>query len=219
MSCAERKWISILSFFVVAMGLAIEGAATSAGAQTIIEEWNSIKPPPPPEVKAVTIEPKVTALLILDIVKQTCNPERRPRCLPTVPRIQTLLTRARAAGVSVVYSLAAGSTIADVFKEVTPRAGEPAVLSGPDKFLGTALEKILRDKGIQTVIVVGTAAHGAVLYTASEAALRGFKVIVPVDGMSAETPYAEQYVAWNMLNAPRIGAQSTLTKIDLIQFP
>ncbi len=219
MSCAERKWISILSFFVVAMGLAIEGAAISAGAQTIIEEWNSIKAPPPPELKAVTIDPKVTALLILDIAKQTCNPERRPRCLPTVPRIQTLLTRARSAGVSVVYSLAAGSTIADVFKEVTPRAGEPAVLSGPDKFLGTDLEKILRDKGIQTVIVVGTAAHGAVLYTASEAALRGFNVIVPVDGMSAETPYAEQYVAWNMLNAPRIGAQSTLTKIDLIQVP
>ena len=72
---------------------------------------------------------------------------------------------------------------------------------------------------IQTVIVVGTAAHGAVLYTASEAALRGFKVIVPVDGISADIPYAEQYVAWHMLNAPRIGAQSTLTKIDLIGFP
>jgi nicotinamidase-related amidase len=69
------------------------------------------------------------------------------------------------------------------------------------------------------VIVVGTAAHGAVLYTASDAALQGLKVILPVDGISADIPYAEQYVAWNMLNAPRVGAQCTLTKIDLIQFP
>ncbi len=219
MTRGERKWIATLGGLAITVGLVMAAAPPSAGAQTIIEEWNTIKAPPPPEVKAVTIDPKVTALLILDIAKQTCNLERRPRCLPTIPRIQTLLTRARAAGVSVVYSLAAGSTIADVFKEVAPRAGEPAVQSGPDKFLGTDLEKILKDKGIQTVIVVGTAAHGAVLYTASEAALRGFKVIVPVDGMSAETAYAEQYVAWNMLNAPRVGAQSTLTKIDLIQFP
>ena len=69
------------------------------------------------------------------------------------------------------------------------------------------------------MIVVGTAAHGAVLYTGSEAALRGLKVIVPVDGMSAESLYIEQYVAWNMVNAPGVGARTTLTKIDLIQFP
>jgi len=46
------------------------------------------------------------------------------------------------------------------------------------------LEKILNDKGIKTVVVAGTAAQGAVLNTASQAAFRG--VIVPVDGMSAE---------------------------------
>jgi nicotinamidase-related amidase len=67
--------------------------------------------------------------------------------------------------------------------------------------------------------VVGCAAQGAVIYTASGAALRGLKVIVPVDGMSADTPYAEQYVAWHLVNAPRVGAQTTLTKIDLIRFP
>ena len=43
------------------------------------------------------------------------------------------------------------------------------------------------------MIVVGTAANGAVLYTASGAALRGMNVIVPVDGMSAVDPYAEYY--------------------------
>jgi nicotinamidase-related amidase len=92
------------------------------------------------------------------------------------------------------------------------------VTSGPDKFLGTDLEKFLQERGIKTVIVVGTAANGAVLYTASGAALRGMQVILPVDGISAETTYAEQYVVWNMLNAPRVSAQSVLTMIDMIQY-
>ena len=80
------------------------------------------------------------------------------------------------------------------------------------------LDKNLKEKGIKTVIVVGTSAEGAVLNTASGAAQRGLKVIIPVDGMSSNNPYAEQYTAWHLANAPRIGAQTTLTKFDLIGF-
>jgi nicotinamidase-related amidase len=118
-----------------------------------------------------------------------------------------------------IYSLIPGSAVGDILTEVAPRGGEPVVTSGPDKFLGTDLGKILKEIGAQSVIVVGTSAHGAVLYTISGAALRGLKVLVPVDGMSAESPYVEQYTAWHLLNAPRVGAQVTLTKADLIQFP
>jgi len=120
--------------------------------------------------------------------------------------------------VSVIYSLGAG-TAADIYQEVAPLGGEPVVTSGPDKFLGTDLEEILKERRITTVIVTGTAAHGAVIYTASGAALRGFKVIVPVEGMSAENTYAEQYTAWHLVNAPRVGAQVTLTGMDMIQYP
>jgi nicotinamidase-related amidase len=193
--------------------------ARSAAAQTIVDEWATVKVPPAPELKAATIDPKVTALLILDIQRQTCNVERRPRCLLTVPRIQALLAQARGKGVPVVYSLAGSGTVADILKEVAPLHGEPVVLSGPDKFLGTDLEKILKERGIQAVITVGTASHGAVLYTASGAALRGLKVIVPVDGVSADNTYAEQYTAWHLVSAPRVGAQVTLTKMGLIRFP
>jgi nicotinamidase-related amidase len=101
---------------------------------------------------------------------------------------------------------------------LAPLTGEPVVSSGPDKFLGTDLEKILKEKGVKTVIAVGTASHGAVLYTASGAALRGIQVIVPVDGISAEITYAEQYVSWHLLNAPRISTLVTLTKTDLIGY-
>ena len=189
-----------------------------ASAQNIVEEWNTVKAPPAPELKSVTIDPKVTALLLLDFNKQTCNADRRPRCIASIPKVQKLLTEARAKGVYVVYSLSAGAAVADIAKELAPLGKEPVVTSGPDKFLGTDLEKILKEKGIKTVIVTGTAAHGAVLYTASEAAFRGMQVIVPVDGMSAESTYAEQYVAWNMVNAPRVSNQSVLTKIDMIKY-
>jgi len=186
-------------------------------AGNIIDEWNTVKVPAAPELKPATIDAKTTALLMLDFNKQTCNAERRPRCIASIPGVKKLLAFARTKGAPVVYSLSPGAATADIAQELAPRADEPVVASGPDKFLGTDLEKILKGRGIKTVIVVGTAAHGAVLYTASAAALRGFSVIVPVDGMSAENPYAEQYVAWNLVNAPRVSNQTTLTKIDLIR--
>jgi nicotinamidase-related amidase len=187
-------------------------------AQNIIEEWQTVRIPPPPEIKPVTVDAKSTALLLLDFVKQICNAERRPRCIASIPKVQKLLTEARAKGVFVVYSLGGGATPADIAKELAPQGGEPIVTSGPDKFFGTDLEKILKEKNVKTVIVTGTTAHGAILYTASGAALRGMEVIVPVDGMSAESLYPEQYTAWNLVNAPRVSAQVTLSRTDMIKF-
>jgi nicotinamidase-related amidase len=186
-------------------------------AQDIIAEWNSVKTPPAPEIKDVTVDPKTTALLLLDFNKQTCNPERRPRCIASIPKMKKLLDYARSKGIFVVYSLSTGAVPGDIAADLAPMAGDPVVTSGPDKFMGTDLEKILKEKGIKTVIVAGTAANGAVLYTASTAALKGMQVIVPVDGMSAESTYAEQYVAWNLVNAPRISAVTTLTRAERIK--
>lgn len=190
---------------------------TAVSAQDVIAEWNSVKVPPAPEVKDVTVDPKTTALLLLDFNKQTCNAERRPRCISSIPKMKKLLGYARSKGIFIVYSLSAGAVPGDIAADLAPMAGDPVVTSGPDKFMGTDLEKILKEKGIKTVIVAGTAANGAVLYTASGAALRGMQVIIPVDGMSAENVFAEQYVAWNMVNAPRISSVTTLTRSDRIQ--
>jgi nicotinamidase-related amidase len=190
-----------------------------AQSKTIIDEWASVQPPKPPELKPVKIDdPKSTAYLVLDIVKQTCNEKVRPRCVASVPKIQAFLSQARSKGVSVIYSYTSSSTPGDIFPEVAPLAGEPLVRASADKFVGTDLEKILRDKGIKTVIVIGTAAHGAVISTGTQAAFRGFKVIVPVDGMSSEDAYFEQYTAYHFTRAPGVAQQATLTKFDMIQF-
>jgi nicotinamidase-related amidase len=187
-----------------------------SNAADIVEEWGSVKPPSPPELQQVTVDPKSTALLLLDFNKQTCNAERRPRCIESIPKVKELLENARISGMAVIYSLSVGATTADISEELAPAKGEESVVSGPDKFLGTALEKILKERNIQTVIATGTAAHGAVLYTSSAAALRGMQVIVPVDGLSAETLFPEQYTVWHLLNAPRVSSRIIVTRTDMI---
>ncbi len=188
-----------------------------SASDTIIDEWASVKAPKPPELKLVKVDPKVTALLVLDIVKQSCNSKRRPRCVESVRKIQDLVTKARDKGVPVVYSITGSTKPEDILKEVAPSGGEPVVQASVDKFYGTDLEKILKDKGITTVIIVGTAANGAVLGTSIGAAMRKINIIVPVDGMS-DSPYSEQYTAWHLGNAPGTRNVTTLTKVSMIEF-
>jgi len=190
----------------------------SVGAQTIIDQWSSVTPPPPPPLKAVMIDKNSTALLMLDFNEQTCNLQRRPRCIESIPKVKKLLTAARTAGVPVVFTLGGGGKPADLPRDLAPTGNEPVMLAGVDKFVGSDLEKIFKEKGTRTVIVVGTAAHGAVLYTASASAMRGMKVIVPVDGVSGDTTYIEQYVSWHLVNVPVIGPAFTLTTLDQVTF-
>ena len=115
--------------------------AAPAPAQTIIDEWASVKAPPPPALKPVTLDPKTTALLIIDIIKQTCNEQRRPRCVAAIPKVQKLLTEARAKGVYVIYALFPSPSpatfpnpkITDVVPELTPKGDEPVVTAFVDK--------------------------------------------------------------------------------------
>ncbi|MFC1978009.1 cysteine hydrolase [Chloroflexota bacterium] len=192
-------------------------APASAPGKTIIDEWSVAKAPPPPELKSVTVDPKTTALLILDIEERTANMERRPRAVASVPGIQELLERTRQAGMTVVFSTTSGGTPETILPEVTPREGEPVVKSSVNKFYNTNLDEILQDKGIKSVIVTGTAAEGAVLNTAIAAAIRGLEVIVPVDCLSSSELYAEQYVCWHLVNAPGSRNRTTLTKTSMIE--
>lgn len=194
--------------------------SAGAHAQTVIEEWSTAKLPAPPALKPATIVPNETALLVMDFTKQTCTNERRPRCARSVAKVLNLVTQARGKGAFIVYSVAVpGSVPSDILPELTPAAGEPVLPPlGPDKFIASDLEKTLKDKGIKAVVAMGTQAQTSVLHTAGAAALRGFKVIVPVDGMSADDVFPELYTAWHLATAARISPQVTLTNFDLIGF-
>ena len=196
---------------------AVAACALPAHAGNIIDEWASVKAPAAPALKPVTVDPKTTALLMLDFMKQNCG--QRPRCIATIPAMKKLLSEARAAKATVMYSFFGKTTAADIVDPgLAPVAREESVTSFADKFLNTDLDKKLKDKGITTVIVVGTAANGAMLYTGSGAALRNYKVIVPVDGVSAIDTYSEQFGTWQLANGPTFGQNVTITKSDMIKF-
>lgn len=190
--------------------------AAPVDAADAVAEWSSIKAPAAPELKKVTASTKDTALIVMDLQTSSCNAERRPRCLDTLAPVADLLKRARAKGMLVIHTITTSGTREMLRKEVAPQASEPHVQSTVDKFFKTNLEEQLKAKGITTVILVGTAAEGAVLGTATGAAQRRMKVIVPVDGMSSADPYAEQYTADYLTKSPGTAAAATLTRAGMI---
>lgn len=188
--------------------------------ETIIDEWQNVKAPPPPPIVPVIIDPAKTALLSMDFLRDVCTPEKRPRAAAALPKLQSFLQKARSRGMLVVHTTTSSGTGpgADLADAVKPIKGEPVYKAKFDKFHDNDLEPFLRGRGIDTVIATGTSANGCLLFTTSGAVLRGFRAIVPVDGMPAATPYQEQFVAWEIANAPGLRHNAVLTRFDAISF-
>ena len=208
-----RAWMP-----VVGGTLAVILGASTLRAASVIDNWASVKAPPAPELKPVKVDAKTTALLIFDLVKPFCNPQRYTRCPGIVPAVKKLISEARANGMMVVYTSVPPVPKTDIVDELTPTANDHFVQSWTDKFLNTDLEKFFKDHDIATLIVTGLASNGAVLETSSEAALKDFKVIVALDLTTAITTYAEQFTAWQLANGPIISTKITVTTSDLITF-
>lgn len=173
-----------------------------AQAGNIVEDWAGVKAPAAPTLKPVTVDAKTTALLVMDLAKQTCNNEKRPRCVASIPEIAKLMGEARAKGVLLISTSVPPVPMTDILPQVAPKPGEPTVVAWVDKFvLGdkpTGLEAMLKEKGIKT---------------------SGYNVIVPVDGLSSEDQYFDQATVWLLTKGVGgIGPKVTLTTIDKIKF-
>lgn len=202
------------------LAAALLAASASVGqAADLAAEWSGIKTPDMPALQKVNADPKTTALLVMDFMKTSCTEQARPRCVATVAPVKKLLADARAKGMHVVYAVTGNDPVMTNFlPELAAQSGEPIVAARADKFLGTDLDKILKDKGVKTVIPVGTASNGAVLYTATGAAFRNYDVLLPIDGMSGNNAWSEQIVAWQLVNGPGLADRVKLTKTDMISF-
>jgi nicotinamidase-related amidase len=213
---------TLLRGAAVTAGALVLAFAASSAAADILDEWADVKAPPKPELKAVTLEGSTTALLILDMMKENCG--ARPRCVATVPNVKRLNDAARAAGAMVWYSLVGSNgmaTPADVIDQgFAPRDGEWMRQNGPDKFLGSNLEEKLKARGIKTVIVCGTSYQGVGIGTGSGSAQRGYKVIIPIDCLSSEDTYMEQYATWHLFKGgPAVVTKLvTLTRSAMVKF-
>ena len=154
--------------FAAIGGVLIAALAASPSIADVISEWSSAVAPPPPELKAVTVDPSTTALLLLDIMKFGCS--ARPRCVAAMPVIKQMHDAARAHNMIVWYSLVGTdgkATPDDVMDPaIKPRDGEWYRQGGPDKFLGSTLDPVLKQAGIKTVIICGNSFQGATVGTA-----------------------------------------------------
>ncbi|MGW1563008.1 cysteine hydrolase family protein [Streptomyces sp. NPDC002144] len=100
-----------------------------------------------------------------------------PELIPNSPMFQAL----RAA-----RALQEGTPGAEIIPDLAPQAEEPVVthtrLSG---FQGTALDLMLRARGIVNVVVTGVATNLAVESTARDAVERGYRTVLVADACAA----------------------------------
>src|SRR4029077_4897529 len=118
----------------------------------------------------------------------------------TLPAVQALLTNARSAGAPIIY------TRTPIPKEIANASADTVITNdiGPDKYLNTSLASILQSKGVKTLVIVGIASNGALLYTAQESCVRHFTVVVPEDTLTG-SGYVQAYVPYQLLNGPGSG--------------
>lgn len=232
---------SIPSVLAAAMACVLAACGTAGG------QYSAVAVPPPPTTQAsassaspsaaailpsipapvpVTLDARTTALLILDFTSVNCQPD--PVCLGTITAVTSLRNKARAAKVPVIYStisLPAGPP--PFLADLAPQPGEPVVSARANKFTDTDLEAILKQRNIRTLVIVGNAANGAVMYTSLHANTKGYTVVVAEDGISSPVPINTHLARYQLLNQPGFAnadntpladKKVTLSRSDLITF-
>ncbi len=150
-----------------------------------------------------------TALLLIDVINTLDFPGaaeliRESRALAR--RIARLAARARAAHVPVVYvndnfgrwrsdwrqvievCLAESSPGREMAARLQPHPEDYFVLKPRHSgFYSTTLDLLLRDLDVGTVVLAGVATDVCILFTANDAYMRGYRVIVPSDCVAAES--------------------------------
>jgi len=208
----------------LATGLVI-GLLVGAGAVYLLSSLNvgqagasTATTPTLPAPVAVSLNPKTTAVLVLDYV--FCS--RVAGCNETLPAVQTLIGAARSAGAPIFY------TRTGMPRAIANRTGDVVITNDtePDKFYGTALGNLLQGRGITTVVIMGIAANGALLYTAQESCVRHLTVVVPVDTVVGND-FVRSYVPYQLLNGygcsnpnntPLSAGHATLSTTSTITF-
>jgi nicotinamidase-related amidase len=211
--------VGVLSLALLAGTVAL---SLPARAADIIDNWAQAQAPAAPKLEDVTVDPKTTALLMLDFLKQNCAPN--PVCTGTLPAMQNLLKMARDKKMLVIYTkfpspspTIPAPTAADILPPVAPLGKEPMITAFLDKFLKTNLDAVLKKNHIKTVIAVGSAGNGAVLFTAASAFFHGYEVVVPVDGVSSRAPYGDQAAINTLAAGPVMGGKIKLTRTTMMK--
>lgn len=184
----------------------------------IIEDGGPRKPEPKP----VTLARNKTAIIVLDLSARCQDP--RVFCSLLLPGVSEFLERARALAVPVIYTISLihkGTPGGEPASSLKKRETEPVIHpNGFDKFTGGELDRLLKDKQTENLVIVGAATNMAVLYTATASArIYRYETIIPIDGVMAMTKYEQEY-ALHQLGAlpPEVTVPIQFTKLGMIQF-
>lgn len=161
-----------------------------------------------PEAQDVTLDPSVTAFLVLDLGVVAEDPDHDYN--PVIGPVAEFLSRARQAGVAVIYTIQTHfkdtdkAAVAAAFER---RDDEPVIYPDAfDKFYGDELEPLLQQRGIKNVIIAGARSNVAVLYSATTAAHPlGYDVVVPMDGITARGDLEQAYTLHQLTHLPGSG--------------
>lgn len=165
------------------------------------------------------LDPASTAVMVVDVQNDFCDPDEFPRAIEMLPRLRAFLADMRARGFPVVYTravhsestdtdvwlsryasrphrtgtCAAGTVGAEIHLDVAPEPGDLVVdKSRYNAFLGTDLERRLRDRGIGSLVFTGIATNVCVDTTAREAFSRDFWTVLVGDCMVAHSDRAHE---------------------------
>ncbi len=211
---------------VTAIALALSAfASIEAYAQGAPQKMMTIQMPEAPALVPVKLNPATTAVLVSDMIDPICKSQ--PKCVATmIPLAKEFIARARKAGVMIVYSTQEARKDSWM-PDVAPLASDPFIASkGQDRFYDTQLEKVLKDKGVQTLVIIGWKNSGSVLYTSIGATLRGLTVVVGRDAALGPSAWEEAIGDYQMLtqssanatNEPLKTRATTLSRTDWITF-
>lgn len=146
------------------------------------------------------------ALIVIDMLEDfiygSLKNERSRRIIPNIGK---LLDFGRKNGWVVVYSndahlpgdpeervwgahAIAGTPGAEVIKELAPQKGDYILGKRTySSFYETGLDLILREKGIDEVVITGQHTHICVRHTSADAFIRNYAITVPADGVESFT--------------------------------
>lgn len=149
-----------------------------------------------PEPKPVTLDSKTTAILVLDMNARCDDPKQV--CSKITAPLGEFLDKARAAAVPIIYTVsssAKGKPLGELAAPLHRKPGETVIYPDAfDKFYPGELQPLLKEKGVNTLIITGSATNNAVLYTATTAArMHRYSVVIPLDGVNAASQYEQEY--------------------------
>ena len=122
--------------------LAFLGAAQAQPANRPAGKMTTLQMPAVPDPVSVTLDPKTTALLVLDYVEGICNAQ--PKCKGgMLPAMTPFMSQARKAGLVVAYGTRE-QNMSKWLPEVAPVPGDIKIVNtAQDRFYNTDLDKAL----------------------------------------------------------------------------